>query len=183
YPVVTGQSTPVHVGGSFQTAVNLANCGDEIVLDPGVAYSGNFTMPAKACSGQILIRSASINQLPAGQRVGPSSVPLMPTLVSPNNVAVLQFAPGASGYFFAGLELTVQKGVTGLWNLVLLSANATSVSQLPSNIVFDRVYAHGNDQYCVRGFLADALGFGLVNSYVSGFTHTSYDTQAVLAFN
>ncbi|MFN7994662.1 MAG: YncE family protein [Bryobacteraceae bacterium] len=183
YPTVTGQSIPVHVGGSFQTAVSVANCGDEIVLDPGVAYSGNFTMPAKSCSGQILIRSASINQLPAGQRVSPSSVAFMPTLVSPNSAPVLQFAPGASGYFFAGIEITVKNGVTGSWNLVLLSANATSVSQLPANIVFDRVYAHGNDQYCVRGFLADALGFGLINSYVSGFTHTSYDTQTVLAFN
>ncbi|MFN7996842.1 MAG: hypothetical protein U0Q18_24725 [Bryobacteraceae bacterium] len=115
--------------------------------------------------------------------MSPSSITSMATLVSPNHDSVLRFAQGASGYYFAGLELTVQNGVTGSWNLVLLSANATSVIQLPTNIVFDRVYAHGNDQYCVRGFLADAVGFALINSYVSGFTHTGYDTQAILAFN
>ncbi|MFN7994664.1 MAG: choice-of-anchor D domain-containing protein [Bryobacteraceae bacterium] len=183
YPVVTGQSIPVHAGGDLQTAINLANCGDEIVLDAGSVYSGNFKIPAKACSGSILIRSSSIGQLAPGKRVGPSSAAFMPALVSPNNEPVLGFAPGASRYYFSGLELTVQTGVTNLWNLVLLSAGATAVDQLPQNIVFDRVYAHGNDRYCVRGFLADAAGFALIDSYVSGFTHTGYDTQAVLAFN
>ncbi|MFN7994663.1 MAG: YncE family protein [Bryobacteraceae bacterium] len=183
YPVITGLSIPVHAGGSLQTALNVATCGDEIVLDAGVSYSGNFTAQAKSCVGHILIRSASIGRLPAGKRVGPSSAAFMPKLVSPNNSAALQFAAGASGYYFAGLELTVRTGVTGSWNVVLLSANATSVQNLPANIVFDRVFVHGNDQYCVRGFLADAAGFALINSYVSGFTHTGYDTQAILAFN
>ncbi len=183
YPTVTGQSIAVHAGSDFQAAVNSANCGDEVVLDAGAVFSGNFIMPAKSCSGQILIRSSAISSLPVAQRVSPASVSSMATLISPNLSPVLSFATSASGYYFAGLEFTVQTGVQGSWNLVSLSINATAVSQLPSNIIFDRVYAHGNDQYCVRGFLADAVGFALINSYVSGFTHTGYDTQAVMAFN
>ncbi|MFN7998088.1 MAG: hypothetical protein U0Q18_30990 [Bryobacteraceae bacterium] len=183
FPTVTGQSTPVPTGSDFQAALDSANCGDELVLDAGAVYTGNFYVPAKICSQKILIRSSGLSSLTAGQRVGPYSVPLMATLMTPNQNAVLNFNAGASGFYFAGLELTVADGVQGLWNLVLLSANATQHSQLPSNVIFDRVYAHGNDQFCVRGFLADAIGFGLINSYVSAFIHTSYDTQAVLVYN
>ncbi|MFN7998091.1 MAG: beta-propeller fold lactonase family protein [Bryobacteraceae bacterium] len=183
FPIVTGHSIPVHAGSDFQAALNSANCGDELVLDAGAVYSGNFVVPTRNCTSKILIRSSALSSLPAGKRVSPSSVAYMATLVTPNKNPVLNFSQSATGFYFAGLQLTVNNGVQGLWNLVLLSANTTQTSQLPANIIFDRVYAHGNDQYCVRGFLADGVGFGLINSYVSGFIHTSYDTQAVMAYN
>ena len=93
------------------------------------------------------------------------------------------FADGASGWYFAGINFTVAQGVQGLWNLIPLSVGATAVSQLPSNITFDRVLVHGNDQMCVRGFIADAVNFALINSQVYGFVDTNQDTQAVLAYN
>lgn len=184
YPTVTGKSIAVHAGGDFASALKSANCGDEVVLDAGATFTGVFYVPGKKCgSKQILIRSSKIGSLPSGRRVSPASTSYMARLMTPSISSVLNFDAGASGYYFAGLEFTVQTGLQGLWNLVTLSMNVTSVSDLPSNIVFDRVYAHGNDQFCVRGFLADAAGFALINSYVSGFTHTGYDTQAVMAFN
>src|SRR5262245_43433044 len=42
----------VSAGGDLQAAINAAQCGDEIVLQAGATFSGNFTLPYKgACSG------------------------------------------------------------------------------------------------------------------------------------
>src|SRR5689334_12582124 len=54
FPTVTGQSTVVPDGADFQAALNNANCGDELVLQAGAVYTGNFYVPAKSCSSKIL---------------------------------------------------------------------------------------------------------------------------------
>jgi hypothetical protein len=184
YPVVTGTSWPVHAGGNLQAALNGVHCGDEVVIDAGAVFSGVFTAPLIDCpTNPVLVRSASIASLPPGVQVLQSQANLMPTLSTPNDFSVIVFADGTSGWYFAGLNLTVAQGVQGSWNLITLSDGATEVSQLPSNITFDRVLVHGNDQVCVRGFLADAVNFTLINSQVYGFADTVQDTQAVLAYN
>src|ERR1700735_5898704 len=63
YPTVTGHSTAVHAGGDLQAVLNGASCGDEIVLDSGATYSGNFFVPAKKCGGWIFVRSVSLSSL------------------------------------------------------------------------------------------------------------------------
>jgi len=184
YPVVTGASWPVHAGGNLQTVLNGVSCGDEVVIDAGALFSGNFTTPLIRCpTSPVLVRSASIASLPPGVQVQQSQANLMPTLSTPNDNSVLVFAEGASGWYFAGINFTVALGVQGLWNLIPLSVGAVTVSQLPSNITFDRVLVHGNDQMCVRGFIADAVDFALINSQVYDFMDTVQDTQAVLAYN
>ncbi len=184
YPVVTGTSWPVHAGGNLQTVLNGVHCGDEVVIDAGALFSGNFLAPLIDCSKTpVLVRSASMASLRAGVQVLQSQAGLMPMLSSPNDLSVLLFADGASGWYFAGINFTVATGVQGLWNLITLSDGAAAVSQLPSNVTFDRVLVHGNDQMCVRGFLADAVNFALINSQVYDFVDTVQDTQAVLAYN
>ncbi len=184
YPVVTGKSWHVHPGGDLQSALDGVACGDEVVIDAGALFSGNFSTPLIHCAAYpVLVRSSAISSLPAGTQVLQSQANRMPTISTPNNMGVLVFAEGASGWYFAGINFTVARGVQGLWNLIPLSAGATNVSQLPSNITFDRVLVHGNDQMCVRGFLADAVNFTLINSQVYDFIHNTQDTQAVLAYN
>jgi len=41
---------PVAAGGDLQQAINSASPGDTIALAPGVTFTGNFTLPAKASS-------------------------------------------------------------------------------------------------------------------------------------
>ena len=80
YPTVTGTSRPVHSGDNLQTVLNAAQCGDEVVIDAGAAFTGNFVVPATICTAahQILVRSSAISSLPAGVRVQPSQANLMP---------------------------------------------------------------------------------------------------------
>ena len=184
YPTVTGKSWPLHAGGDLQAAMNGANCGDEIVLDAGVTWSSNYTAPLKSCAAKpILVRSSAIASLPAGVQVKQAQAGLMPTIVTPNTGSVLNFSASTAGWYFAGIQFTIANNVVGMWNLITLSASATTVQQLPQSIVFDRVLVHGNNQQSIRGFLADAAGFGLVNSQVYGFYAVGQDTQAVLAYN
>src|SRR5215472_840744 len=44
----TGATWAAHTATDFRNALNSANPGDIIVLDAGVTYQGNFTLPAKS---------------------------------------------------------------------------------------------------------------------------------------
>ena len=42
----------VPAGGNLQSAINLAQCGDTIILEAGATYTGNFNLTAKLpCTG------------------------------------------------------------------------------------------------------------------------------------
>src|SRR5215813_7340654 len=59
YKPPTGQTIAVPAGGDFQAAINQAKPGDVITLQAGATYTGNFTLPKKAGSGCIVIRSSA----------------------------------------------------------------------------------------------------------------------------
>ena len=44
---VTGRSIPVASGGDLQAAINSANPGDEIVLQAGGSWTGQYVLPNK----------------------------------------------------------------------------------------------------------------------------------------
>ena len=57
---------------SLQAAINAANYGDTIVVQAGATFTGNFTLPKKTGTGEIVIQSSRISELPEGARVNPS---------------------------------------------------------------------------------------------------------------
>src|SRR6185295_5173970 len=66
YSAPTGSIISVPAGGNFQTALNNAQPGDQIVLAAGATYTGNFTLPVKSGSAWIIIRSSAADaNLPA----------------------------------------------------------------------------------------------------------------------
>ena len=197
YP--TGLSVvPVHAGANLQAALNMARCGQNLVLDAGATWSGNFNVPAQpvqcTANNPILLNTSAMASLPGGnadttQQIQQSQSALTATISSPNRNQALGFCqiPTCTAvpayWYFAGISFTTSNVGTASqpnYNIVAISVGATAMSQEASHIVFDRVIVTGNGM-TVRGFYADASGFALINSQVTGMIDTSQDTQAVLA--
>ena len=196
YSLPTGGTTyHVHQGDNLQAVIDNAALGDVIVLDAGAIFTGTFKLPNKTGSGWIYIISSDLASLPAeNNRVAPSDAAHMPKLVSSDSNPALFVDWSAHNYRFAGVEFSC--GVDN-YNLILMGyglahyddplytrAVATSVSQLPYNITFDRCYLHStSDAAKARcGIMADGKYIAVVDSYFSNFKDTS-DAQAINVWN
>src|SRR5262245_11380414 len=189
YVAPTGRQTTVPAGGDLQAALNAAQPGDTIVLQAGVTYSGNFTLPVKSGTGWIYVQSSALSSLPAaGTRVGPGQASLMPKIVSPNTAAAVSTAPGAHNFRFVGIEITTMWASTSATNygLVVLEApnGNTTLTDAPTDIVLDRCYIHGTPTGNVRrGVLMNSARSAVVDSYVSDIHEIGADSQAIAAWN
>src|SRR5437763_5581302 len=65
YPASSGSTINVAAGGNLQAALNQAQPGDQVVLQAGAVFTGNFILPAKTGSGWIVIRTANLSGIPA----------------------------------------------------------------------------------------------------------------------
>jgi len=64
------------------------------------------------------------------------------------------------------------------------STNATTPSDLPTDVVFDRCYVHGTPTGNVRrGILINSARTAVIDSYISDIHEVGADTQAVGAWN
>ncbi|HEY0546539.1 MAG TPA: hypothetical protein VGC91_14265, partial [Pyrinomonadaceae bacterium] len=76
---VSSNTIEVKKGQDLQSAINVAQPGDTIVLEAGASFPGPITLPNKAGAAFITIQSSALASLPpAGQRVSPSHAALMP---------------------------------------------------------------------------------------------------------
>src|SRR6185503_17345105 len=83
YPALAGRTINLGAGGDLQGAINSAQPGDEIVLQAGATYSGNFTLPAKTGAGWIVVRSNGTLP-PEGTRVTPADAAQLAKIITPN---------------------------------------------------------------------------------------------------
>src|SRR5215211_7729302 len=85
----------VPVGGSVQSAINAAQYGDTIIVQAGAVYTGNIVLPLKSGTGEIVIQSSRLSELPEGVRVNPSQSALFAKLQSAINAeAVVRTVAG-----------------------------------------------------------------------------------------
>jgi hypothetical protein len=179
----------VKAGSNLQSAVDAAKDGDTLCLEVGAKFP-RITLPAKTgLRRYITIRSAAADaDLPAaGTRITPASKAKMATLMTHDVGPAITTAEGARMYRLGpGLEFTVDPAVTGLtYNVVQLGTGSeTGLWQLPSDIVLDRVYVHGNPlQDTQRGVLIECRRCALVDSWVAEIHSHSFETQAIGAVN
>jgi len=163
-PAVT-RTIAVHSATALQAAFNNAALGDEIVLDAGATYEGNFVLRIPTgTSGWVTVRTSASALLPApGTRVGLSDAPNMAKIMSPNYgdpganayPAIGNFSDttpdtsmGIHHYRFIGIEFAT--GLTNYNYHVIFFAPPTrgvpfSPATMPHDIIIDRSLIHGND--------------------------------------
>ena len=97
----------VPAGGNVQSAINAAQYGDTIVVQAGAVYPVNLVLPLKSGTGEIVIQSSRISELPEGVRVNPSQSALFAKFQSvvPAEPLVRSLA-GAHHYRFQGIEFS-----------------------------------------------------------------------------
>ncbi|HEV7684457.1 MAG TPA: hypothetical protein VGO68_20270 [Pyrinomonadaceae bacterium] len=142
----------VPVGGDLQAAINAANCGDEIILQAGATFAGNFILRYKGpCTGtdsdNITIRTSDLVALPpSGSRITNQLGLSMAKLVANTSSPVLEAEANAHHYRLIGIELTNIGGATFTPDLVLLGARSSGgpipFVNHPHHITFDRCWIH-----------------------------------------
>jgi hypothetical protein len=196
-PAATGNTYTVNASGDLQAALNQAAAADTnknhlIVLQAGTTFTGNFTFPARAAgTGWIIIRSSNILTLPSeGTRVKPADAANMPKIVSPDADPPIWFNFGAHHYRLAGVEITSATGGAGSYLVVAGYDdanhwnNATTLTQLPHDIILGRSYIHGTPAITVRhGVTLNAASVAIIDSYISDIHEAGADSQAIGIWN
>ncbi|MBI4472558.1 MAG: hypothetical protein HY646_07805, partial [Acidobacteria bacterium] len=184
--IATGTTIRVSAGGSLQAALNQAQPGDEIVLDAGATFVGPFTLPNKSGSGEIVIRSSALSNLPEGRRVSPADAVHMPKITAASGGAAIRSAAGAHHYRFIGIEMKPSPGAY-LYNVVALQPEGgewRSMTDMPHDFFFDRCYIHGDPNAgSRRGIAMNAANVQVTNSYISDIKEDGADSQALASWN
>jgi len=180
-------------GGDLQAALNAAQPGDVITLEPDATYTGNFILPNKALPDNgdtpeyITIRSAAPDDVfpPFGVRMTPAYAAHLPKIKSPNALWALQTATSAHHYKLMFLEF--QANVGGANDIITLGANdstQTELTQVPYAFILDRLYVHGDPEFGQkRGIALHSRDTTIINSWVSDCKAIGQESQAIGGFN
>jgi hypothetical protein len=186
YVAPTGRSIAVRAGDDLQAAINAAQPGDELVLQAGATFVGNFHLPKKSGDGWITIRADDAAGIPApGERVSPANASRMPKVVSPNYTYALRTSVGAHHYRIVGLELTAAGDVD--WNYVILNISSgydDSPADFAHDIIIDRSYIHGQPSLKLKRCIGlNGAAVAIIDSYVSQCHSVGQDAQAIAGWN
>jgi len=187
YAPPTGNTISVAQGGDLQAALNAAQPCDVISLAAGAVFTGTFTLPAKSGSCWITIRSSAPDaSLPAeGVRMNPSFANLLPKIVTSTSQPALVTAFGAHHYRIMDVEITATASVTVNYALVSLGQGTeTALSQLPTDIILDRVYVHGTPTVELSRCVAlNSAASAVIDSYLAECHAKGVDSQAIAGWN
>ena len=170
--------------GQLQQAINAAQPGTEIRLQSGHTYVGSFTLPQKTGAGWIVIRTnvADALQPDADQRIAPSYAPVLANVQAPVNTSAFTFLSGAHHYYLMGLEVSTQGYVYDI--IRAGDGTQTSVTDLPHDLVFDRLFVHGDALLGTkRGIALNSASTAVINCHISDCKVVGQDAQAVAGWN
>ncbi len=178
----------VPVGGSVQSAINAAQYGDTIIVQAGAVYTGNIVLPLKSGTGEIVIQSSRISELPEGVRVDPSQSALFAKFQSVTPAEpVVRTAAGAHHYRFQGIEFSTANASVIIYDIVRFGgdrSSQTTLSSVPHHLVIDRCYIHGfPTQDSQRGVSMNSAESTVSNSYISEIHTVGIEAQAIGAWN
>jgi hypothetical protein len=135
-------SIRVPAGGDLQAAINAAQGGDDVLLAP--APSTRATSVCRPPTWRPTSRFApSPGAAASGVRVMPARCGAAREDQSPNGSAALATADGAHHWRIENVEFPATAGGAGEI-IALGSGSQTTAAQIPHDLVFDRVYIHGD---------------------------------------
>lgn len=178
----------VRAGENLQTAINAARAGDELRLEAGATFTGNFTLPVVggATSSITLRTDLPDTDLPGEmQRVTPSDASRFARIVSPNSAPALRTASGAHHWRILFIEFPATKdGYNDIIQIGDGSSAQSTLAQVPYEIAFDRVYVHGSPLYGQKRCIAlNGRSITIRNSHVSDCKMAGNDAQAIGGWN
>ena len=181
----------------LQQAIDAASPGDTILLRAGETFTGHFVLRRKSGDARIVIRSdAPDAELPgAGVRLVPSGRTGANTPLSRlarlrgigggwRTTPVIRTEAGAHHYTLRFLEIdgSMQEGYETL--VALGTDSHTALSQVPFQLVFDRVYVHGHPYRGQKRCLAlNSASTEIRNSYFADCKSFTSDAQAIAGWN
>ena len=177
----------IHADDDLQSALNRAKPGDELRLEAGATFEGNFVLPMKTGDGTITVRTDLPDSAlpPEGVRVTPETGTRFAKLESPGREAALKTAPGAHNWRLLALEFRPNRNPDG--DIVELgdgSSAQSSIEEVPRDIVLDRVYLHGDPRAGQkRGIALNARAVTIRECYVADIAAAGVDAQAIAGWN
>jgi hypothetical protein len=177
----------IRAGDDVQAALNAAQPGEELRLEAGAVFRGNYVLPPKTGDAPITLRTDLPDaSLPSSDtRVTPGAAARFAKIESPGSDAALRTAPRAHNWRLVCLEFRANKG--GYGDVIQLgdgSEAQSTLEQVPHDILIDRVYLHGDPRAGQkRGIALNARAVTLRNSYIADISAEGADAQAIAGWN
>lgn len=188
-PVVTGVTRNVAAGGDLQAALDAAQYGDEVVLEAGAVFTGNYILRPKTGSGWIIVRTAGTPTAP-GVRVTPTAAAgfaKIQTNALTECCFRTQFATaGIRGWRFVNLEMRVASAldtsVTPAAGMFLANPEISplNIANQPRDIILDRCYIDGNGKRVRIGAQLEVGGCAVIDSDIRGIGAPGFEDKALL---
>ncbi len=189
----TGRTINVRRGDNLQGALESAKRGDEVVLEAGVEFRGNFQLPAKPgepSDGWITVRTSALDQLPPpGSRIDPvQHSALMPKLITDDDRPALFTEAAASGWRIVGIEISVDPALRRVQQGLVLLGDGSQVQrspqQLPHDLILDRVSIHGQPNVSLKRCVAlNSARTAIVDSQLLECHGKGFDSQSIGGWN
>ena len=173
----------VPANGDLQAAIDKAKAGDTIELEAGAIYTGHFTLPDKDSDSVTTITTKGADARAPRGRIAPADAAAFAKLRTPDQEPALATTTGASHWRITLLEISgADDG--DLLALGSGSHDQTIKSQVPHDIVVDRVYIHGDPQRGRRrGISLNSAATTVTRSYISDIKAVGRDSQAICGWN
>ena len=176
------ETIAVRAGADLQSALDRAKAGDTIELEPRATFVGHYTLPVKDGAAVTTLRTAAQTAASRTARLSPADAAAFAKLQTTDNQPALQTAPGAHHWRITLLEVTG----AGDGDLVSLGDGRPQASpaQVPHDLLFDRVYLHGDAALGRRrGISINSASTTITNSHISDIKAVGRDAQAICGWN